>query len=672
MMKSFAGVFLTVASVLAGSLGKTERWTVSTPEDYQKGTLENIIVFSSGELALGPTLTRHESGELSLWCSAVDEKSGTVYFGSGTEGKIYRLSPQGELHEFSKTGEVVVTALAFGGGRLYAATIPDGKIFACNLSNGEVSPFATLPDAYVWSLAALPGDTVIAGTGPDGKVYRIDSQGTASLWFETKQSHVLSLAADSSHSVYAGTSPNGVLFRIAPEGKGEVVFNTNEQEIRTLVWDKDTLWIGANKSKKFDPKKFVKRLQAAAAQAQEGEEKESPFQDLFDGSVYRLTEKSPARLVHSVTKSYAASLAVDKLGRVYLGTGDEGKVWRIDPDGTASLLAALKENQVMTLAVVNGELAAMGTGNPAAVYTLSSLGVRSGSFTSEIVDAKFPAIWGTLSWDATGSLGVQTRSGKTARPDDGTWSDWSEPIHSNTKVGSPPGRYFQVRVTWKDDPRATLRWLTLYYRTENQQPEVKEVEVEAFDQNTAFLGKLRESAEVTLRWKAADADGDELVFRVSCQREGREEWVPLLPEPTAKKDYKWDTQQAAEGWYRVKVVASDEPTNPTGSALTAMKVTRPILIDNRKPAFEEVGLKGRILSGSAVDQTSVIARLEYSIDAGPWHFLQPVDGLYDERSERFSIALSDGHHGPGVRNLSIRAVDGNGNVAVYQETFKVE
>lgn len=664
---------LCALAVVAGAPAtpsRTIRWTISTPEEYQKGTIENVMVASTGELSLGPALTRHDSGELSLWCSAVDEKTGTVYFGSGTEGKLYALGRDQTFKEVGKTGELVITAMAWGPqGRLYLATIPTGKLFVYDPAEGKISLLTTLPDPYVWSLVAVADEAVIAGTGPDGKLYRIDAQGKANPWFETRQSHVLSLATEGNGTVYAGTSPSGVLFRIEPDAKGEVIFNAEEQEIRALAWEKETLWIGANKSKKFDPKKFVRRLQAAAAQAQQGEEKESPFQDLFDGSVYSMKRQSPARLVQSFSKSYLASLAVDGKGAVYAGTGDEGLVWKLNPDGTHAIFAKLKESQAMTLPLLGGELAALGTGNPGAAFAVSAAGPGTGTFTSEIVDAKFPAIWGTLSWDATGALVVQTRSGKTIRPDDGTWSGWSEPLRDNpSKVASPQGRFFQVRVSWKDDPKATLRWVSLFYKTENQQPAIKEVEVEAYDDSTAFLGKACESAEVTLRWKASDPDGDELVYHLYHQREGRQEWLAILQEPTTKKDFKWDTRQVADGWYRVKVVASDAITNPGESALTNVKVTKPILIDNRKPLFEKVWIDGGTVTGTVTDESSIIARIEYSVDTGPWRFILPPDGLYDERTEKFTIMLpkEPAHH------ISIRAFDGGGNVAAHQETVRKE
>src|SRR5262245_30131652 len=118
---------LAMAGGLAAApmMSRTVRLTLSTPDDYQRGTLENVIVNSTGELTVGPSFTRSDAGELTLWSSVVDPKSATVYLGSGIEGKIFALNAKKELKEVAKTGELVVTALTLGAnGKVYAATIP--------------------------------------------------------------------------------------------------------------------------------------------------------------------------------------------------------------------------------------------------------------------------------------------------------------------------------------------------------------------------------------------------------------------------------------------------------------------------------------------------------------------------------------------------------------------
>src|SRR5207249_5623552 len=71
----------------------------------------------------------------------------------------------------------------------------------------------------------------------------------------------------------------------------------------------------------------------------------------------------------------------------------------------------------------------------------------------------------------------------------------------------------------------------------------------------------------TLVWKADDENDDDLAYDVLYRREGETLWTPLrraITEPILV----WDTTTIPNGTYFVKVVASDAPTNPLGTALT--------------------------------------------------------------------------------------------------------
>lgn len=75
------------------------------------------------------------------------------------------------------------------------------------------------------------------------------------------------------------------------------------------------------------------------------------------------------------------------------------------------------------------------------------------------------------------------------------------------------------------------------------------------------------------------------------------------------------------------------------------------------------------MSFTATDDITVIARAEISVDAGPWKFVLPTDGIYDQRSEKFSAPVGK-DLGAGVHSVIVRVVDAGGNVAVWQESFK--
>jgi hypothetical protein len=265
-------------------------------------------------------------------------------------------------------------------------------------------------------------------------------------------------------------------------------------------------------------------------------------------------------------------------------------------------------------------------------------------------------------------VSVSTRSGNTAAPD-ATWSAWSEPLRASpAAASSPPGRFFQFRVHWDQDPAAVLHWVIVAWVPANQMPQIKEVTLEAFDPAEAFKGKVRESAELKLKWKAVDPDGDELLFRVHHRRDGEREWVPInAAAPATKGEFKWDTSALADGWVELKVEASDEAVNGHGEGLSAFKTLPAVLIDNRKPQLTrlEVEPDGTVV-GAAEDSFSAIARVEYRLDEERWQFVGAEDGVYDQRGESFRIRLRELPSGKHV--LYVRVLDAGGNVVGGQVT----
>ena len=133
-----------------------------------------------------------------------------------------------------------------------------------------------------------------------------------------------------------------------------------------------------------------------------------------------------------------------------------------------------------------------------------------------------------------------------------------------------------------------------------------------------------------IHWRASDKDGDTLVYRLYYQADGDDAWVPAFPEkPLHKTEYSWDTESIPDGWYRLKVVASDEESNPAGEALTDEKVSDPVKVDNTRPQVLDLSYDAAsgILKGVARDNLSLIRYLEYAVDGGEWKFFAPKDGV---------------------------------------------
>ncbi len=664
-----AGMVLALAGTCGLWAVNTQLWKVSTVEEFAKGSAEQVVISSLGELTLGPSLASVESGQILVWCAAVDSQ-GREYFGTGNDARILRRDGKAmvELWSGGKEGGIVSALAVDDRDQLYAATFPGGRVVRIPLVAGpggaaEASELAKLEETYVWAMAwDAARSALVLGTGPEGKVLQIRAGAGVETLFDSPENHVMSLAVDAAAgAVYAGSSTNGILYRLR-EGRAETVWDFEENDLRALVSWGGRLYIGANKARKgFDPAKAAKKLRQAAERAKEGESGEAVFQDLLDGAVYRLDPGGAIHRIFEIEKNYVTSLAVTRDGTAFIGTGGEGKLYKVSAQQVRHLYHDFKEVEVLTLIAGENGLRTIGTSNPGVVHFVESPTAPTGTYTSDVLDAQFPSRWGQVSWSATGPVSLRTRSGNTAVPD-GTWSAWSEPLRTSpAATASPAGRYLQFRLTWDQDPAAAVRWVITSYVPANQMPQFKEATVEAYDPAESFKGKAKESTELKLKWKAQDPDGDELLYRVYYRRADETDWVPVnAATPATKPEFKWDTSSMADGWVEVKVEASDEAMNDRESALTAFRTVPPVLIDNRKPQLSRLEVAHGEVVGAAEDSYSAIARVEYRLNEDRWQFVAPEDGVYDQRQESFRIRLRD--LPPGRSVMYVRVFDAGGNV----------
>ncbi|HEU0184655.1 MAG TPA: hypothetical protein VFS27_05030 [Blastocatellia bacterium] len=106
--------------------------------------------------------------------------------------------------------------------------------------------------------------------------------------------------------------------------------------------------------------------------------------------------------VFDTKQAYIWSAAADKAGNIYLGTGHEGRVFKVDPSGKGTLLYKTSELDVMALAVdAQGNVYA-GTSPDGKIYRIAPNGEAKVFF-----EPKTKYVW-SLAFDAQGRLLVGT------------------------------------------------------------------------------------------------------------------------------------------------------------------------------------------------------------------------------------------------------------------------
>ncbi len=562
----------------------------------------------------------------------------------------------------------------------------------------------------------------------NGKIFHIGVDGKAEEWYAAEDSNILCLALDGDGALLAGGSDRGLLYRIAEKGKGVVLHEFAEDEVKALAVNGSEVYIGVNRQKIKRPRttavrrpsaaefedltqQLTSQFGAAVTTETMGRERETPpearLANLLTGTLYvRHADGRVDRLANWDNESIL-DVKIDGEGAVLAGMSGQGRVYRVRNSQSWELLFDFDEQQALTLALRDGKLAFVGTGNIGNAYAIDAQKARDGELTTEVHDCRFLTTWGNLSWMGNGAITVATRTGNTALPDS-TWSAWVEPAKTSPiKVTSPRARFIQVRaqLTAASDP--VLESLDLYYRMQNQKPEVLSVEIgdkpkttsdkpksdlpndlksDDSDIEAAANAAIQHAATSTkteeerpkpatpikeIHWRATDKDGDTLVYRLFYQAQGDETWVPaFLDKPLKKTEYSWNTESIPDGWYRIKVVASDEESNPAGEALTDEKISELVKVDNTRPQVEQLAYDaaGGVLKGFARDNLSLIRYLEYSIDGGEWKFFAPKDGVFDDREEAFEVKLGPLVAGPHF--IAVRATDEDGNIGVEKMSVR--
>src|SRR5437773_2529685 len=239
ILRSIIAFFLISFCFPATSLaGEPVVWEMSSRTELLKGEARGVSVTDNGTLTLAPRFDQVFNTEQAyVWCAAIDS-AGNVYLGTGHDGKIFRVTPDGKGALFYKASELDVTALAVApDGAIYAGTSPDGKVYRLS-GEGKAEVYFDPADKYIWSLAVMNDGSLAVGTGDTGKLYRVRAAGAkpeASLLISTNQTHVMSLAVNQQGDLIAGTDPGGLVLRISPDGKAFGLYDASLREIHALA-----------------------------------------------------------------------------------------------------------------------------------------------------------------------------------------------------------------------------------------------------------------------------------------------------------------------------------------------------------------------------------------------------------------------------------------------------
>ncbi|MGI8848732.1 MAG: hypothetical protein ACR2HT_01025, partial [Pyrinomonadaceae bacterium] len=95
-----------------------------------------------------------------------------------------------------------------------------------------------------------------------------------------------------------------------------------------------------------------------------------------DGKIFRVASGGNGKVCADLAELNVSALAIDKEGSLFAGTSPDGKVYRISANGSAEIFFEPKEKYLWSLAVLaNGSLA-VGTGENGKIYRVNSANLK--------------------------------------------------------------------------------------------------------------------------------------------------------------------------------------------------------------------------------------------------------------------------------------------------------
>jgi sugar lactone lactonase YvrE len=688
---------------LARSQG-TKLWTVGRYDEMEKGSTDGVAIRSDGRLEAGPASSLlYETGKSYVW-SMANDAAGNGYLGLGGAASgsalVMKVTPEGKAAQIFSGKELAVQAVRVAAdGSVLVATSPDGKVYRIPASGGgTAAPMVVFDPAiteekpkYLWDLAVGKGGEVYVAAGAPAVVYRVPAGGgKAEVLFKTADQHIRCLLLAPDGTLWAGSDGSGVIYKFATGTTGAkpfAVYAAGRREITSLAKDAAgnvyAAGVGTKGRTALPPLPVTGSVGVSITFVQPGSSTAAGANTLVpDGSeIYRIAaDGSPQKLL-TLKDDVVYALAV-RNGSLLAATGNRGRVYRVDTQaaGRFTDVAHLEASQGMAFAPVKDGLL-VGTSNSGKVFRLGDAVATNATYTSEVFDAQGFAQWGRAEIRAGAAAGFDlfVRSGNVESPLMG-WSEWAK-VGPDGAFAVTAGRFVQWKAVLHGD--ASVDSVALNYLQRNLSPVVDEVVVQpgarvaatpaapstttvpvsfppaagaspavsfSPDASASPLMAQKDKTAVTVRWMAHDDNGDDLMFAVWYRGVGEANWR-LLKDKISEKVYSFDSSLLPDGSYALKVVASDAPVHTDAEALTGERVSEVFVVDTTPPVPGV--LTATMVAGTpaatrpmihatleARDATSPIAHAEYSLDAGPWQYLEPVGKVSDSLTERYDFTVT--------------------------------
>ena len=678
---SIKKIIIVLCMMSQYSFGVTSKITRhSSSSELLKGETGNTIISSRGSIQLGlaeeKVIKEFDDFEDAWSINSIVVSGGNVYFGTSPNGSIYKYSlnkltklyPLEETtssenkSEESQTGEKVEIKEQLTNEHIFAMTTDiSGRLLVgisgktCRLCRFESDKMVTVfepNDAkYIYAITLDGTGNIYLGTGPEGKIYRLDPLGRKSqLIYSARDKNILSLLAGEDGFLYAGSDERGLIYKINPRNKeATVLYDSEQPEVASLLFMSGSGQASNNDSGTTDLYAAATSAQVVQTQTQfaasmpEGppsgrpetitnlpdngengdedenstginpasgggrkleianiKETESPKPTQGTPPITRGTRPRTASNIYKVSKegfvtdifgeSAVFFCLAQKDNKLLVGTGNNAQLYSIDPaQEQQSVIYEDKNATQITAVTVNGDDIYLGTANPAKLIKLSSAFASEGTYISDLIDADQPAQWGKLQLEADIPPGCKVKVASRS----GNVKDVNDPTFSTWTEPIEVIAPVQLRC-----PQGRFCQYKLILQSTNGSvsPVIREIAVASTIPNLApqvesvTISRIQspnKEGVFRIAFRAKDDNEDKLLYKIDFRKIGRTNWIELKDDLEVPT-FEWDGKTVEDGRYEVRITASDERSNTTSTKLFGTRISEPIIIDNTGPTVDKV------------------------------------------------------------------------------------
>jgi hypothetical protein len=624
--------------------------------------------------------------------------------------------------EFAKLDDAQVFALKrLPDGSILAGTSPRGGLYWVRA--GQVVARVGLPADSIFDIRLLGGDSALIGTGNPGRIYRVDlskfekagvsNEKTAAssaleakgitLFGAIRDRNVRRIALLSDGRVVAGSSPDGTIYRFeASGGDPFILVQNHESEVTDFLPGP-----GGDLLASVITTTGESRLTLTIEKPKDSGDTPPPArQEKFDGrsALVRLPANGFPETV--LTRAGATFYRLALRGNVaVMAGGEQGDIRAYDLSARLSLTFAgsnsARLNDMQPMPGSPDRLLLLRNNAPG--LTLMDFGASAArEAQTSAIDLGGEAQLGAVRFKrlrelADRAIALEVKTSNSSDDLEG-WSPWTPFVTDGDGWHGPllRGRYVKLRLKLPQtsSSSAEIDKASLYFLPRNRRPQLQEFHLltpnfslvppapssppvtttlgqiiqgrdEDKHKNALLSGQVVPSpgSQVAF-WTVTDPDGDNVVYTFSIRRDGETAWTDLSVD-SGDAYVEFDTNHLPDGLYFTRLVAKETAPRPASDRLSVTFETDDLMVDHTPPAILETTARRSgdtiVVSVHGKDALSLLDGIEVDFNNGAHETVeQPIDGIRDSREETFVLEepLSKAS---GATGIEVTLYDASGN-----------